>query len=108
MTKEKLFEEILKLPTIEVGTVANDDQIIEGNQGRIHYKLTKEIIPSLGGLTLFALSTSGPVKGRLKFIQEVASEFGKPLYIGEFPRLPGIHFAFWEADSVEKRLRTRI
>lgn len=105
MTKERLLEGIFQLPTIEVGTIAEDDQIIEGNQGRVHYKLTKEIIPSLDGLVLFSLSTSGPIKERLAFIDEVSVELGKPFDVREIAALPGIHFAFWEADEVEKKLR---
>ncbi|HUS59978.1 MAG TPA: hypothetical protein VMX76_01180 [Nevskiaceae bacterium] len=101
MTKERLLEGILKLPTIEGGTLAEDDQVIEGNQGGVHYKLTKEVFPFLGGLTLFSLSVSGPIEERLAFIDEIKTELGEPANVEEFPRLPGIHFAAWEANAVE-------
>lgn len=104
MTKEILLEGILELPTIKVGTVAEDDQIIEGNQGRVHYKMTREIIPA-AGLTIFSLSTSGPEEERLAFINEISEELGEPVDIREFPDLPGIHFASWGAESVEEKLR---
>ena len=108
MDKERLLTGILKLPTIEVGTVAEDDQIIEGNQGRVHYKMTREIIPFAGGLTILVLSVSGPTQERLSFIEQITAELGEPLHTfhtEEFPETPGIHFAGWEARSVEKKLR---
>lgn len=105
MTKESLLGRIPNLPEIKIGTVAEDDQIIEGFQGQVHYKMTKETIPQ-AGVTIFSLSTSGPREERLAFIKEVAAEIGEPVDITEFSKLPGIHFAFWEAGSVEKKLRS--
>jgi hypothetical protein len=106
MTKEALLEGILKLPTIKIGSVAEDNQIIEGNQGNVHYKMTREVIPILADLTLFSLSTSGPEAERLAFINEVSEKLGKPFAVEEMPDLPGIYFAFWEASLVERRLKT--
>lgn len=106
MTKEALLKGIPKLPTIEIGTVAKNHQIIEGNHGNVHYKATKE--RTLGGLTLFSLSISGPNKEKRAFIQEVAAELGPPLVVMEFPEfaeLRGIHFALWDAKGVDKRLK---
>lgn len=105
MTKEKLLEGIFGLPVIEVGAIAESGQIIEGNQGRVHYKLTRETIPFLRGLTLFFLSTSGPKKERLAFASEVIAELGEPFGTGESPDLPEIHMLSWEVNAVKKRLR---
>ena len=108
MTKERLLERILELPTIKIGTVAEDDQIIEGNQGRVHYKMTREMVPTAsGGVTLFSLSASGPKVERLNFIREIAAELGPPIRVDELYLLPGIHFALWKDDEVEKRLKRK-
>lgn len=104
MTKEKLLEGILHLPTKHFNDLAEDDQIIEGNQGRVHYKMTKELIPFLG-LTLFVLSVSGPRIKRLAFIREIAEELGEPLDTDRHPTSSYIDLASWEAGRVEERLR---
>lgn len=108
MTKERLLEGILKLPTIKIGTVAEDGQIIEGNQGRVHYKMTREMVPSASvEITFFSLAASGPEKKRLAFINEIAVELGPPVMVEELYLLPGIHFAIWKAEEVEKRLKRK-
>lgn len=108
MTKERLLEGILELPTIKIGTVAENDQIIEGFQGRVHYKMTREMVPTTsGGITFFSLSTSGPKVERLSFIREIAAELGPPARVEELYLLPGIHFALWKAEEVEERLKRK-
>lgn len=106
MTKERLLEGILHLPTIKLGTTAEDDQKIEGNQGNVHYKMKREMVSTTsGGITFFLLAASGPEKKRLAFINEVAEELGPPIMVEELYLLPGIHFAIWKANEVEERLR---
>lgn len=108
MTKERLLEGILHLPTIKIGTAAEDDQKIEGNQGDVHYKMTRELVSTAsGGITFFSLSAGGPKVERLSFIDEIAVELGPPVRVEELYLLPGIHFAIWKAEEVEKRLKRK-
>lgn len=109
MTKERLLEGILELPTIKIGTIAEDDQKIEGNQEKVHYKMTREMVPTASvEITFFSLATSGSEsseKERLAFIKEIAVELGPPVMVKELYLLPGIHFALWKAEEVEERLK---
>lgn len=106
MTKERLLEEVLKLPTIKIGTTVGDDQKIEDTQGEVHYKMTKEMVSTAsGGITFFSLAASGPEVERLGFIDEIAVELGPPTMVEELYLLPGIHFALWKAEEVEERLK---
>lgn len=96
------------MPTIETGRVAKGNEIIEGNQGNVHYKMTKEKIPLLENLTLYSLSIKGPIAERLAFIQTLTEQLGRPWAIMDSPDLPGIIlFAFWEAGQVDKRLKRK-
>lgn len=105
MTKERLLEGILHLPTIKIGAVVEDDQKIEGFQGKVHYKMTREMVPTAsGGITFFTLAASGPEKKRLAFINEIAMELGAPVMVEELYLLPETHFAIWKAEEVERRL----
>lgn len=106
MAQERLLAGMSELPIIEAGRVAKDNEIIEGNQGNVHYKMTKEIIPFLENLTLYSLSTSGPIAERMAFIQALTEHLGQPWAMMDSPNLPGIIlFAFWEADQVDKRFK---
>jgi len=106
MTKERILEGILNLPTINVGTVASKDETIEGDQGSVHYIATRERIhPS--GLTVFSLSCSGPLEEKIAFIEEMKREFGPPLWMGKPPSTPNVQFVFWNPELIEERLRER-
>jgi hypothetical protein len=106
MTKERIVEGILNLPTINVGTIANENEAIEGNQGSVHYIVTRERIhPS--GLTVFALSCSGALRARTAFIEEMKREFGPPLWMEKSPLIANGHVVFWNPELVEERLRER-
>ncbi|MDP3955202.1 MAG: hypothetical protein Q8Q15_02460 [bacterium] len=91
MTKEALLHSLPGLPTIEIGTIAKDPEIIKGNEGNVHYKMTKESVCGL--VVLLSLSVSGSEEERIRFIEEIALELGKPNVITELSEIPGIHFA---------------
>lgn len=106
MTKEKLFEGILKLPPIKVGTIAKADQKIESSKGRVHYKMTREMVPTTGGgISFFLLAASGPEDKRLLFIDKITAKLGPPVMVEELAFIPGTHFVIWKTEEVEERLK---
>lgn len=107
MTKERLLEGMLDLPIGRPDTVARPDQIIEGNQGNVHYVMSKVRVQTLGNLAVFALSCFGPMKEKFDFIKEMKSELGEPLLMEPSSFIAGGYIIFWNARLVEDRLKER-
>ena len=106
--KELLPNRILSLPTILVGTEAQDHEIIEENNGLVHFKITKEWAEDPNSnrqMTIYSMSVSGPKKDRLDFIRRISQRFGKPRMTIELPQIPNINFCIWHAKELEERLR---
>jgi len=97
MDKQKIREAMSRLPVITVGTIAQDHQIIEGNEYEAHYKITKETPPNFPGLTIYALSVSGVFESRQKVIDCFIEILGQPLSRFQPKTFPGIEFLCWQA-----------
>lgn len=109
MTKEALLEGLLDLPTKQMEPLREpkDHELIEGNDGQVHYKMTKEEANVPGapkGMVVFSLSLLGPKEEQLKFVNRLAQDLGSPLT----KMWLGVQlFALWDARSVERRLTSR-
>ncbi|MCJ7804206.1 hypothetical protein MUP35_00525 [Patescibacteria group bacterium] len=108
MTKERLISNLLNLPLSELGEIQKDEEIIEGNDGSIHYKMTRHIIKPKGinqTFDGFFLSVSGPFFEKFQFINNLSKDLGKPVLINTSLYNPEIALATWDAKEVTKRLQ---
>lgn len=102
--KEKLLENLLSLPTVELRGRVMGDQMIEGNEGEIHYEITKVKVLRGSKIIIYSLSTSGPEKERQEFVRQMIEILGEPFNTEQkFADDPN-SYTFWEADKVEERL----
>ncbi|PJE67811.1 hypothetical protein COU95_00200 [Candidatus Shapirobacteria bacterium CG10_big_fil_rev_8_21_14_0_10_40_9] len=105
MVEEELPEKLLSLPIVELRADVKDNQIIEGDQGKFHYEITKVRVLQRSEIIIYSLSTSGPKRKRKKFVEQIIDILGKPFNTEQqFPDDPNF-YTFWEAKKVEKRLR---
>lgn len=103
--KEILPEKLLSLPIVELRDGVMKDQMIEGDQGKVHYEITKVRVLPRSKIVIYSLSTSGPQKERREFVKQIKEILGKPFNDEQqFSDQPGFYFAFWEADKVEEKL----
>ncbi|MDP2664192.1 MAG: hypothetical protein Q8P08_02025, partial [bacterium] len=92
MDVRELKKKMRQLPTIPMGTVANDRQIVEGDENGCRYKITKET-PWRTEFLYYSLSVSGPREKQIELIERFESFMGKPLLAPcQFAELPGITF----------------
>ena len=103
MDEKKLRKALSQLPVIPVGTIANDHQIIEGNEDSAHYKITKETPSNFPSLTLYSLSISGSSESRKRLIDCFTEVLGPPLNRFQSKVLPGIDFICWDAKEIDKK-----
>lgn len=102
MDKQKIREAMFRLPVITVGTIAQDHQIIEGDEYEAHYKITKETPSTFPGLIIYALSVSGAFENRQKVIDSFIEILGQPLNRFQSKVFPGIDFLCWQALTIDK------
>lgn len=104
--KEETFpfpEKLLSLPIVELRADVKDNQMIKGDQGKVHYRIVKERVLSGSEIIIYSLSTSGPERKRKKFVKQIIDILGKPFNTEQqFPDDPNF-YTFWEAKKVEKR-----
>ena len=110
MNHDELKKKLRELPEIPRGTIAREGQIIEGNEGGCHYKITKEAFhfPLVRGIVypwvVYSLSVSGPEQGQKEIIAEFINILGSPSRKARFEEMPGITFVLWDANEIEGRL----
>ena len=109
--KEQIISRLRVLPTIQMGHVAKDGQIWEGNEMGAHFKVTRETLPlprntkGLNALTLYALSVSGLMLGKEKVVDDFIRALGVPIFPPEDLSNPGMSMIAWEASQVDKILK---
>lgn len=105
MEKEEIFARTKNLPEIEMGNIAKDHQIWEGNELGANFKITKEFLSTpIGKLpAVYALSVSGDEDGKVRLIADFENAFGRPISRNSVPILPGIEFVLWKAANVDRQ-----
>ena len=96
MDIQKIRQAMLRLPVITVGTIAEDHQIIEGDEYEAHYKITKEMPSTFPDLTIYALSVSGAIENRQKVIDSFIEILGQPLNRFQSKVFSDIDFLCWQ------------
>jgi len=106
--KEILPEKLLSLPIVELRAEIKNSQMIKGDEGNVHYEITKVRVLPRSKIIIYSLSTSGPEEERREFVKQIIETLGEPFNTEqEFADIPDYYFNFWEANKVEQRLETR-
>lgn len=105
MVEEELPEKLLSLPIVGLRDEVKADQMVERDEGKVHYRIVKERVLSGSEIIIYSLSTSGPERKRKKFVKQIIDILGKPFNTEQqFPDDPNF-YTYWEAKKVEERLR---
>lgn len=106
--KEILPEKLSSLPIVELRAEIKNSQMIKGDEGNVHYEITKVRVLPRSKIIIYSLSTSGPEEERREFVKQIIEILGEPFNTEqEFADMPDYYFTFWEANEVEQRLETR-
>ncbi len=104
MEKEKLKKALAELPTIRAGTVAQDHQIIEGDEQGCHFKITKELlIVPFSTIVLYMLSMSGHSTSgeRQGLVAQFSEILGEPSGRFRLKEAPNLDFIYWNASRID-------
>jgi hypothetical protein len=98
MDVKNLKKRMRELPTIPVGMVAKDNEIIEQDEDGCHFKVTKEMMVSTA---VYSLSVSGPIEKRMNIVRQFEEFLSEPMsQPREINGLPGIVFTMWRASRL--------
>lgn len=87
------------LPVFLTGREARDEEIWEGNEAGVHFKLTKEAIALISDSPIILmLSVSGPEASRKKIISDFIDVLGNPQNQFTLHEVPGVYYVAWHAD----------
>jgi len=84
------------------GQIAEDWQIWKGDEGGVHFMLTKEVVPVPNGPTIYMLSVSGSLVGKERVISDFISAFGEPMNRFKILELTGLNYVSWNAKTVDE------
>lgn len=105
--REQIITRLRQLPSIPAGTIALDHQIWEQDEAGAHFKVTREHHQDLQTglrLTFYSLSVSGLMSGKEQVISDFLAVLGQPLLPIQDLAYPGVHFALWNANRVNREL----
>lgn len=106
IAKETIREKLFSLPVVERGADVEENKMIKGEVGKIHYKMIKERVFPQSEIIICSLSTLGPKEERQEFVRQIIEILGEPFNTDQqFPDDPNF-YTFWEAKKVEERLKT--
>lgn len=98
----ELKEALLKLQVITVGNDAKNNEVIEGNEWEVNYRITKERASQFPSFVVYMLRVSGPEENRLNLTSKFIELLGNPSKKFPLGIQPDIEYLCWEAKEIDQ------
>jgi len=100
MERDEILRGVTEIPACQLGNIAADNEIWEGQDGRAHFKVTRRYFGVRIDLELVMMSVSGLPDERKRVINEFTEVLGAPDEVSVRDGYGHVDTASWLIDEV--------